>query len=93
MKKIYNNLNIENLIKTEWINQFDKKQQEEILKGIKNNIDVLLYVKTEFDFEQMRQIRLGLEANLDISIYAKTEFDWQKMMQIRWKLLNERMRK
>ena len=30
MNKIYNNLTIENLIKTDWINQFDELQQEEI---------------------------------------------------------------
>ena len=34
MNKIYNNLNIENLTKTDWFNQFDKKQQEEITKGL-----------------------------------------------------------
>ena len=28
MNKIYNNLNIENLTKTEWFNQFYKKQKE-----------------------------------------------------------------
>ena len=27
MKKIYNNLNIENLTKTEWFNQFNEEQQ------------------------------------------------------------------
>ena len=27
-KKIYNNLNIKNLIKTEWFNQFDEYQQK-----------------------------------------------------------------
>ena len=30
MNRIYNNLSIENLIRTEWFNQFNKKQQEEI---------------------------------------------------------------
>lgn len=30
MNKIYNNLIIKNLIKTEWINQFDEEQQEQI---------------------------------------------------------------
>ena len=33
MNKIYNNLSIEILTKTEWFNQFNKKQQEEIIKG------------------------------------------------------------
>ena len=79
MNKIYNNLNIKNLIKTEWFNQFEKYQQYEILEGLKNNLDVSIYAKLEFDNLQMEQIRLGLEANLDISWYAKEEFDCVQM--------------
>ena len=41
MNKIHNNLNIENLIKTEWFNQFTIFQKEEILKGLEANLDVL----------------------------------------------------
>ena len=33
MDKIYNNLTIDNLVKTDWINQFRKTQQREIAKG------------------------------------------------------------
>ena len=33
MNRLYNNLNIENLIKTEWFNQFNQKQQEKIMKN------------------------------------------------------------
>ena len=50
MGKIHNNLIIENLIKTEWINQFNKYQQEEIIKGIEDNLDVSIYAKKEFDW-------------------------------------------
>ena len=32
MNNIYNNLTIENLTKTEWFNQFNEYQQEEILE-------------------------------------------------------------
>ena len=71
MNKIYNNLNIENLKKTEWFNQFLEFEQEEILKGLKNNLDVSIYAKPEFDMSEMREIRLGLENNLDVSWYAK----------------------
>ena len=70
MNKIHNNLNIENLVKTEWINQFDEAQQNEILKGVLSKVDILKYAKTEFDWRQMQEIREGLEKNLDISIYA-----------------------
>ena len=34
MNKIHNNLNIENLIKTEWINQFSTLQINVILEGL-----------------------------------------------------------
>ena len=89
MNKIYNNLNIENLIKTEWFNQFNRNQQLEIIEGLKTNIDVLIYAKSEFDEQQMYQIRWGLEDNLDVSIYAKTELSWMEMEEIREKLSNE----
>ena len=74
MNKIHNNLNIENLIKTEYFKQFNKEQQEEILIGLKRKINVSIYFKKEYNWEQMEQIRLGLEDNLDVSIYAKKDF-------------------
>ena len=88
MKKIYNNLTIENLTKTEWFNQFNEDQQIEILKGLENNLDVSIYAKPEFDDFQMNAIRTGLEDNLDVSVYAKPEFDEFQMNQIRWGLKN-----
>ena len=48
MNKIHNNLTVENLIKTEWFEQFDKDQQEEFIKGKQDNLDVYIYAKTEF---------------------------------------------
>ena len=89
MNKIYNNLNIENLINTEWFNQFDKYQQEEIKLGLEDNLNVSLYAKPEFSFEQMELIRLGLIDNLDVSLYANSENSWQEMREIRLKLLKE----
>ena len=53
MKKIYNNLTIENLTKTEWFNQFNELQQKEILEGLKDNLDVSVYAKTEFVARKM----------------------------------------
>ena len=89
MNKIYNNLNIENLTKTEWFNQFDENQQYEILIGLENNLDISIYAKSEFDWLQMREIRWGLEDKLDVSWYAKTETLWGKMKQIRLRLMKE----
>ena len=74
-RKIYSNLSIENLIKTEWFNQFNLYQKDEIMQGIEADLDVLLYAKSEFDWLQMRRIRFGLEENLDVSIYAELEFN------------------
>ena len=45
MNKIYNNLNIENLVKTDWINQFNENQQYEILEGFKKDLDISWYYK------------------------------------------------
>ena len=59
MNKIYNNLNIENLTKTDWINQFNSEQRKQILAGLKENLDVSIYTKKEFDEYQMFEIRLA----------------------------------
>ena len=90
MNKIYNNLNIDNLMKTDWINQFKPYQQKEIKDGYKKKLDISWYAKKEFDWMQMRTIRLGLIDNLDVSIYANTKTSWQEMEQIRLKSLKEK---
>ena len=56
MNKIYNNLTINNLIKTDWFNQFDYYQKEQIKSRIEVNVDVSIYAKKEFDYLQMEQI-------------------------------------
>ena len=89
MNKIYNNLNIENLMKTGMFNQFNEFQQEEIIKGLEENLDVSLYAKKEFEVLQMSEIRLGLIDNLDVSKYANSEIPWQKMKEIRLELLKK----
>jgi len=81
--KIYNNLSVDNLMKTEWLNQFDGLQQIEIEIGIRNNVDVFKYAKKEFNWRQMGEIRLGLEQGLNVSIYAKNYFTWIEMFEIR----------
>ena len=100
-KKIYNNLNVENLIKTDsfkeltleqkaellknsqWFNQLDEYQQEQISTGLQANLDISIYAKTEFDWKQMEQIREGLEKNLDVSIYTKEYFNCAQMFEIK----------
>ena len=82
MEKIYSNLSIENLTKTDWFNQFDKNQQQMIIIGLEEKIDVSIYAKKEFTWDQMQQIRLGLLLNVDVSVYAKTDFDKHQMSEI-----------
>ena len=74
----------EELLKnSQWFNQFQELQQQEILKGLKANLDISIYAKEEFDWQQMWQIKLGLEKKIDVSIYAKLEYNGNKMEQIR----------
>ena len=89
MKKIYNNLTIDNLMKTNWFNQFTSSEQEEIREGLETDIDVSIYSEKDFNSNQMWQIRLGLEDNLDVFLYAKKEFNVWQMEEIRLKLLRE----
>ena len=89
MNKEYNNLTIDNLMRTEWFNQFDEYQQRKIKQGIRNKLDISWYAKKEFNWLQMEQIRLGLLYNLDVSVYAKKEIPSDKMFKIRENLLRE----
>ena len=79
MNKQYNNLDIKNLVKTEWFNQFNELQQEQIKLGLEKQLDVSIYAKIDFNWEQMEEIRLGLEANLNVLIYATPEYTWEQM--------------
>ena len=90
MNKIHNNLTIENLIKTEWFNQFNKQQKDQILKGLEANLDVFIYAKPIFNWKQMSEIRFGLEKKLDVSIYAKPEITADMMFRIREELLTKK---
>ena len=72
MNKIYNNLNVDNLMKAEMFNQFNEYQQEQIELGLKANVDVSLYSNPEISWFKMKQVRLGLEDNIDIiNIFKK----------------------
>ena len=75
MEKIYNNLSIENLTKTDWFKRFNAHQKYEISEGLKDNLDISIYANPDFTWQQMSEIRFGLKNNLDVSYYAKPEFD------------------
>ena len=90
MNKIYNNLTIENLIKTNWINQFNELQQKQIRMGLFFDLNVSKYANPKFNEYQMEEIRRGLEDDLDVSLYAKPEFSDWKMKEIIEKLFEEK---
>ena len=92
MNKIYNNLTIENLIKTDWINQFDELQQKQIRIGLFYDLNVSKYANPKFNEYQMEEIRRGLEDDLDVSLYAKPDFSDWKMKEIREKLFKEKIK-
>ena len=87
--KIYNNLSIDNLMKTDWFEQFNLFQRIQIKRGLEDNLNVCFYANKEFKVKQMNEIRLGLIDNLDVSIYAKPEISDEQMGQIRLKLLKK----
>ena len=92
MNKIYNNLTIENLIKTDWINQFNELQQKQIRMGLFFDLNVSKYANPKFNEDQMEEIRRGLEDDLDVSLYAKPDFSDWKMKEIREKLFKEKIK-
>ena len=80
--KIYNNLTIANLVKTDWFNQFNEEQQREIKIGLNEGLDVSWYAKKEFSDGDMYLIRIGLEDGLDVSWYATERFDTRQKVEI-----------
>ena len=75
MEKIYNNLNIENLIKTKAFNKLAVGQKEELLTSSQ-------WFK-QFQPYQQEEILAGLEANIDVLLHAKKEFDSFQMSEMR----------
>ena len=84
MSKIHNNLTIENLIKTDWLNQFNKEQQKQILLGLESKVDVLVYAKLEYNSFKMLTERIKLELGVDIS-YMNELLEIQKKCLIKYK--------
>lgn len=61
MNKIHKNLNYANLMKTDWVKQFNPSQIMEIQTGIDNNLDVYLYANPNFKINKMIRIRCDLQ--------------------------------
>ena len=56
MNEIHNNKEINKLIETEWFNQFDVFQQEQIRIGLKKGLFIFLYAKDYFYELQMKHL-------------------------------------
>lgn len=81
--KLANNLQIEQLLNTDWASQFNKYQLRLIRQGLDLDLDVSIYAKPEFNWQQMREIREGLEAGIDVSSYADPNIPWTQMHNMR----------
>ena len=75
MNKIYNNLNIENFIKTDEFKKLTEDQKEELLMSSQ--------WFNQFDKKQKKLIVEGLQENLDVFLYAKTEYNWGQMAHLK----------
>ena len=42
------------------VNQFNKEQQNEVLKGLEKNLDISKYANPGIDYEEMNEIRKEL---------------------------------
>ena len=76
MMKIYNNLTVDNLIKTEDFKSFKTEEKVEIIK--KSD-----WFNDEFTEYQQVQILEGLEENVDVFIYSNPNFSGIQMEEIK----------
>lgn len=80
--KLANNLQVEQLLKTDWSNQFNKYQVRLIRQGLKDGLDVSIYAKPNLSFEQMREIVHGLNYGFDMTKYASGDYSEDQISQI-----------
>lgn len=60
MNKINNNLNIDNLMKTDLYKDFEYDQKKEIRLGLEQGLDVSIYATPDFIEKEMRKIKREL---------------------------------
>lgn len=63
--------------------EYMEEQQQEILLGEEEGLDVSLYSSPEFNWLQMEQIRTGIKDKVDVSVYADPTYSYETMKQIR----------
>lgn len=62
---------------------YNAEQMREIRLGLKQGIDVLIYLSSSYNANQMREIRLGLLEGLNAKVYASPENDATRMNILR----------
>lgn len=63
--------------------QYIKEQNQEILLGKEEGLDVSLYSNPEYNWLQMEQIRMGIKDKVDVTTYADPVNSYETMKQIR----------
>ena len=80
--KLANNLQIEQLLNTDWAKQFDKYQLRLIRQGLDAGLDVSIYANPKLSFEQMREIEHGLNYGFDMTKYTSGDYSEDQISQI-----------
>ena len=80
--KLANNLQIEQLLDTDWANQFNKYQLRHVRQGLDLGLEVSIYAKPELYAEQMREIVNGLNLGFDMTKYASGDYSEDQLSQI-----------
>ena len=86
--KLQNNLQIEQLLNTDWASQFNKYQLRLIRQGLDTGLDVSIYAKPNLSFEQMREIVHGLNQGFDMTKYASGDYSEGQIGQIIFGLID-----
>lgn len=80
--KLANNLQIEQLLDTDWANQFNKYQLRHIRRGLDLGLEVSIYAKSKLSSEQMREIVNGLTQGFNMAKYASGDYSEGQISQI-----------
>lgn len=86
--KLANNLQVEQLLNTDWASQFNKYQLRLIRQGLDIGLDVSIYVKATLAAEHMREIVKGLKQGFDMTKYTSGEYTENQLRQIVYGLEN-----
>lgn len=86
--KLANNLQVEQLLNTDWASQFNKYQLRLIRQGLDLRLDVSIYAKTTLAAEHMREIVKGLKQGFDMTKYTSGEYTENQLRQIVYGLEN-----